>query len=137
MPVINFNGADKVILGSEADKAYLGNELVWKIKNGLPGVYSRDEVNLEGLNRVEMEGGSFDPSGYFNVYFRSKTPIKYIEVNNQFIEVLDGEELEGEDYKTIEFRRFNKEQAEKLLGITLDRYDYLDDLVDIYGWRLE
>lgn len=30
MPTINFDGADKVILGSEADRAYLGNELVWE-----------------------------------------------------------------------------------------------------------
>lgn len=30
MPVINFKGADKVILDSEADKVYLGYELVWK-----------------------------------------------------------------------------------------------------------
>lgn len=30
MPVINFNGADKVILGSKADKVYLGYEMVWE-----------------------------------------------------------------------------------------------------------
>lgn len=32
MPTINFDGADKVILGSEADKVYLGYEMVWEEK---------------------------------------------------------------------------------------------------------
>lgn len=30
MPVINFDGADKVVLGSEADRVYLGNEMMWE-----------------------------------------------------------------------------------------------------------
>ena len=34
MPVINFDGADKVILRNEADRAYLGDELVWRLRDG-------------------------------------------------------------------------------------------------------
>ncbi|MGX7141449.1 hypothetical protein ACWOBX_08355 [Facklamia languida] len=60
MPIINFNGADKVVLGSESDKVYLGNELVW-----------------EGLQEITLNSVATMKSYYVDATEDSRTKFQY------------------------------------------------------------
>lgn len=124
--------------GDTIVKTYLGSELMWKMTTRLVGVYSRDEVDLEGLENIEV-GGLVYFDGYINIQVVNfRDPAKYIEINDQFIEVQDGEIYKFHRNITFNTTRFNKAQAEQLLGITIDDPDQLGmkipDSVDIKYW---
>lgn len=66
MPVINFNGATKVILGSEADKAYTGNELVWeRLTEQKP--FFQDVIERAG-DKVSLDLVKISPIKVENIY---------------------------------------------------------------------
>ena len=140
MEVIDFRGTRQVIdEGDDIKEIYLGSELMWKIKTKLTGVFSRDEVDLEGLKSNDCYRSKslafFD--GYILIAI-SHTEAKYIEINDQFIEVQDGEVVSYERNVSFQTTRFNKAQAEQLLGITIDDPDQMGmeipDSVDIKYW---
>ncbi|MGX7141456.1 hypothetical protein ACWOBX_08390 [Facklamia languida] len=143
MEVIDFRGTQQVTHdGDTIVEVYSGSELMWKMATKLVGVYSRDEVNLEGLNRVEFTNGTAYLDGYFYLTFNFETRdsriVKYIEVNDQFIELLDGEQNQNRYLMNVYISRFNKTQAEQLFGITIDDPDQIGmeipDSMDIKAW---
>lgn len=140
MEVIDFRGTNQVTHdGDTIVKTYIGSELTWKMVTKLVGVLSRDEVDLEGLKSGEPN--LLKSLVFFDGYILIADPhteAKYIEINDQFIEVQDGEI--SIDFRNISLNltRFNKAQAEQLLGITIDDPEQMGmeipDSVDIKYW---
>lgn len=140
MEVIDFTGTKQIIHGGDdIKKVYVGNDLMWKVATKLVGVYSRDEVDLEGLESVDTNVRTVYFDGYLSIAFKFLEP-KYIEFNGQFIEIQEGELHYNPRAKTgiFETYRFTKPQAEQLLGITIDDPDQkgipIPDSVDIKAW---
>ena len=87
MPVINFKGADKVILGSEADKVYLGNEMMWEKK----------AISISIVLYTDTELSMF--SKYLS--FQERIDPRITKENIQKIVLMDKYEIQGDKVSSV------------------------------------